>query len=300
MQKTASDTKKEACPRKALRSIIEGHRCVAPLSVFDPISSRIAQDAGAEVTMLAGSVASMVCLGDPDEMTLTLSELSALVGRITRANSLPLIVDADHGFGNALNVRRTVQEIERAGAAALTIEDTLLPKAFGSSTKPQLTSVSEACSKLQAALDARIDPNLIIIGRTGAAGLDDMEDTIARLQAFESVGVDMAFVRAVETRAQLERISQSVSIPIFLSASNPALRKLDDLNETNVRIVLRGHRPIMAAYEAVMRAMRADIDGEAFPEVLSKDDLRRFTRQDQFEDFGQIYLSTDDKTSKHH
>lgn len=276
--------------RKILRGLISGERCIAPLSVFDPISGRIAQDVGGEVMMLAGSVASMVCLGDPDEMTLTLPELASLSGSIAQSNSLPLIVDADHGFGNALNVRRTVQELERAGVAALTIEDTLLPKAFGSDQRSQLISTAEACGKLKAALDARKDPNLIIIGRTGAAGLDDLDDAVLRLKAFEDVGVDMVFVRGVETRDQLEHISQAVSIPIFLSTTNIALRNLDDLSKTNVRIVLRGHRPIMAAYHAVMRAMQADIDGTEFSEVLSKEAIRRLTHSDEFEELNQKYL----------
>src|SRR5208282_4019634 len=117
--------------RRRFRAVLSGTRCVHPASVFDPISARIAEDLGFEVGMLAGSVASFAVLGAPDLMVLTLSELAEQAYRICRAGNLPLLVDADHGYGNALNAKRTVEELESAGVAALTIEDTLLPASFG-------------------------------------------------------------------------------------------------------------------------------------------------------------------------
>ncbi len=111
--------------RAGLRAILNGPVCIRPGSVYDAMSARIAEDLGFELGMLGGSTASLTVLGDPDLMLITLSELAETVRRITRAGSLPLLIDADHGFGNALNVRRTVQELENAGAAGLTIEDTL-------------------------------------------------------------------------------------------------------------------------------------------------------------------------------
>src|SRR5665213_3782361 len=111
--------------------VIHGSQCVHPGSVFDPISARIAEDLGFEVGMFAGSIASFTVLGAPDLVVLTLTEFADQIRRITRAGGLPLLVDADHGYGNALNVMRTVQELETAGVAALTIEDTVLPRPFG-------------------------------------------------------------------------------------------------------------------------------------------------------------------------
>ena len=119
--------------RDALRSILAGSTCIRPGSVYDAISIRIAEDLGFEVGMFGGSVASLAVLGDPDIALITLTELAEQMRRMSRAASLPVLVDADHGYGNALNVRRTVQELETAGAAGLTIEDTLLPQAFGQS-----------------------------------------------------------------------------------------------------------------------------------------------------------------------
>ena len=113
--------------RQAFREILTGAHCVHPGSVFDPISARIAEDLGFELGMFAGSVASMTVLGAPDRIVLTLTEFAAQAQRICRAGELPLLVDADHGYGNALNVQRTVEELEMAGVAGLSIEDTELP-----------------------------------------------------------------------------------------------------------------------------------------------------------------------------
>src|SRR5476649_1671789 len=117
--------------RERLRTVLAGATCVHPGSVFDPISARIAESIGFEIGMLAGSTASLTVLGAPDLIVLTLGELAEQAYRICRAGTLPLLVDADHGYGNALNVRRTVEELENSGVAALTIEDTVLPRQFG-------------------------------------------------------------------------------------------------------------------------------------------------------------------------
>src|SRR2546423_9198509 len=155
--------------REALRAILKGSACIRAGSVYDPTSVRIAEDLGFELGMFGGSVASLAILGDPDITLITLTELCEQMWRMSRASRLPVLVDADHGYGNALNVRRTVQELEAAGAAGLTIEDTLLPQAFGVA-EPQLISLEEGVGKMNAALDARGDPSLVIMGRTGTRG----------------------------------------------------------------------------------------------------------------------------------
>src|ERR1700742_2548363 len=121
--------------RERFRAILSGNRCVHPGSVYDAISARIAEDLGFELGMFAGSVASLAVLGAPDLIVLTLSEFADQAYRIGRAAELPLLVDADHGYGNALNVMRTVEELENSGVAALSIEDTDLPRPFGPSDK---------------------------------------------------------------------------------------------------------------------------------------------------------------------
>src|SRR5258708_17933692 len=140
--------------REALRAILSGSQCLRPGSVYEAISDRIAEDLGFELGMFGGSAASLAVLGDPDIALITLSELAEQMRRMSRAGALPVMVDADHGYGNAMNVRRTVQELEAAGAAGLTIEDTLLPQAFGQA-KTQLISIEEGTGKGKAARHAR-------------------------------------------------------------------------------------------------------------------------------------------------
>src|SRR6478736_5227850 len=149
--------------RQRFRTLLAGNQCIHPGSVFDPISARIAEELGFEIGMFAGSIASFTVLGAPDLILLTLTEFAAQAYRINRAGKLPLMVDADHGYGNALNVMRTVQELETAGVAALMIEDTQLPRVFGEK-KPTVISLDEGVGKMKAALAAREDSALTIIG----------------------------------------------------------------------------------------------------------------------------------------
>src|SRR6201985_1575000 len=134
--------------REKLRAILSGLRCIRPGSVYDATSIRIAEDLGVEVGMFGGSVASLAVLGDPDVALITLTELAEQMRRMSRASELPVLVDADHGYGNALNVRRTIEELEVAGAAGLTIEDTLLPQAYGE-TRTQLISLEGGPGKMK-------------------------------------------------------------------------------------------------------------------------------------------------------
>ena len=201
--------------RKKFRSILDGDRCVYPGSVFDPISARIAEDIGFEIGMFAGSIASFTVLGAPDVIVLTLSEFAQQAQRINRASELPLMVDADHGYGNALNVKRTVEELEMAGVSGMSIEDTELPQPFGSVGSTKLLSISESVGKMKAALDGRQDPNLVIAGRTSAPAVTNTEDALERAIAYEKVGVDAIFLVGVKTREQLEKISDALSIPII-------------------------------------------------------------------------------------
>src|SRR6059058_3945803 len=246
--------------RAALRTILAGSACIRPGSVYDAISIRIAQDIGFEVGMFGGSVASLAVLGDPDIALITLTELCEQMRRMSRAASLPVLVDADHGYGNALNVRRTVQELEAAGAAGLTIEDTLLPQAFGQA-KTQLISLDEGVGKMKAALAGRGDPSLVVIGRTGAVSISGLDDAIARAKAYEATGVDALFFTGIRNREELEAISVATSLPIVLGGAPEEMTALDYLAGQRVRIALQGHAPFAAATQAVYDTLRALREG---------------------------------------
>ena len=189
--------------RQRYRSVLAGDQCVHPASVFDPISARIAEDLGFEVGMLAGSIASGTVLGAPDLVVLTLSEFAQQIQRISRAGDLSLMVDADHGYGNALSVMRTVEELETAGVAALTIEDTVLPISFGGDSGEPMISLEEGVGKMKAALAARQDPNLVVAGRTSALRSAGIEETIRRVKAYEEAGVDAMFLAGARTREEI-------------------------------------------------------------------------------------------------
>ncbi len=248
--------------REALRSILAGSTCIRPGSVYDAISIRVAEDLGFEVGMFGGSVASLAVLGDPDIALITLTELAEQMRRMSRAAALPVMVDADHGYGNALNVRRTVQELETAGAAGLTIEDTLLPQAFGQA-KTQLISLEEGVGKMKAALDGRGDPSLVIMARTGAASVSGLEDAIGRARAYEAAGVDALFFTGVKNRAELEAIAAATTLPIVLGGFPEEMIDPDYLAGKRVRIALQGHAPIAAATLAVYETLKALCDGQS-------------------------------------
>jgi carboxyvinyl-carboxyphosphonate phosphorylmutase len=267
--------------REKLRSILSGATCVHPGSVYDAISIRIAEDLGFPLGMFGGSVASLAVLGDPDVTLITLTELAEQMRRMSRAAALPVLVDADHGYGNALNVRRTVQELETAGAAGLTIEDTLLPAGFGQA-KTQLISLEEGVGKMKAALDGRGDPSLVIMGRTGAASVTSIEDAIRRARAYEAAGVDALFFTGIKSRAGLEAIASATRLPIVLGGAPEELNVLEYLAGQRVRIALQGHAPIAAATQAVYETQKALRDGTA-PKNLkglpSSDLISRVTRE---------------------
>jgi len=279
--------------RERLRAVLSANRCVHPGSVFDPISARVAEDLGFEVGMFAGSIASLAVLGAPDIIALTLTEFAAQAYRICRAGNLPLLCDADHGYGNALNVMRTVEELESAGVAALSIEDTVLPQPFGSKGQAQLTSIEEGVGKMRAALQARRDPNLVIAGRTSAASITGLADAIERATAYAKEGVDAIFLVGVKTRADLDAIAGEVKLPLILGGVGKELLELAYLGERGVRLCLQGHQPFMAAVQAVqdtLRALREGTSPERLQGIASDALMKRLMRNDDYVRWGKDYL----------
>ncbi|HLF04758.1 MAG TPA: isocitrate lyase/PEP mutase family protein [Dehalococcoidia bacterium] len=265
--------------REKFRAILEGDRCVHSASVFDPISARIAQDLGFEVIFMAGSVASGTVLGAPDLVVLTLSEFAEQIHRICRAGTAPLMVDADHGYGNALSVKRTVEELETAGVCCLTIEDTLLPLPFGSTDEKNLISLEEGVGKMKAALAGRQDPSLVIAARTSALRMGGIPETVRRAKAYERAGVDALFLSGAQTREEMEAVHSAVRLPIVMAGVGEAINNLEFLGEVGVRVVGQGHLPFAASVKAVHDTLKALRDGKspaslrptlAPPELMAK------------------------------
>jgi len=234
---------------------------VHPGSVFDPISARIAEDLGFEVGMFAGSIASGTVLGAPDLIVLTLTEFAQQIHRICRAGDLSLLVDADHGYGNALNVRRTVEELETAGVSGLTIEDTVLPLSFGSAGEGNLISIEEGVGKMKAALSARQDPTLCIAGRSSALRFGGLEEAIKRTKAYEQAGVDAMFLAGAQTKDEVLAVRAETTIPLILGGAGGELSDLDFLGNAGVKVALQGHLSFQASIKAVYDTMKSLRDG---------------------------------------
>ena len=248
--------------RERYRAVLAGDQCVHPASVFDPISARIAEDLGFEVGMLAGSIASFTVLGAPDIIVLTLTEFAQQIHRICRAGNLSLMVDADHGYGNALNVKRTVEELESAGVSALTIEDTVLPRRFGTG-ETELISIEEGMGKMKAALSGRQDPSLVVAGRSSALSVTGVEDAIRRTKAYEAAGVDAMFLSGATTKAEVEAVRAEVKIPLMLGGAGGELSDRDFLSANGVRIALQGHLSFSASVKAIYDTLKSLRDGVA-------------------------------------
>ena len=246
--------------RKRYREVLAGKACVHPASVFDAMSARIAASLGFEVGMFAGSTASATVLGAPDIIVLTLTEFADQILRICRASPLPLMVDADHGYGNAINVMRTVEELETAGVCGLTIEDTVLPASFGRKGE-ELITTPEFVGKLRAAVAARQDPLLTVIGRTNGPKLSGVADTIERVKAAQDTGVDAIFLVGATKRTEVEAIHKACRLPLILGGGTAELSDRQWLAEHGVRVALQGHQPLYASVKAVYDTLRHLRDG---------------------------------------
>ena len=245
--------------RLAFRALLKSDSCYHTASVFDPMSARIANDLGFEMGILGGSVASLQVLAAPDFALITLSEFVEQATRIGRVARLPIIADADHGYGNALNVMRTITELERAGVAALTIEDTVLPAGYGRKST-DLVSVEEGIGKIKGALEARIDEALSIFARTNATELST-EEVICRTKAYEAAGADGICMVGIRDFAHLEEITQHLSVPVMLvTYGNPQLRDNTRLAKAGVRVVVNGHAAYFAAIKATYDCLREQRD----------------------------------------
>jgi len=280
--------------RNRLRRLFSGSKCLSPASVYDPLSARVAESVGYEIGILAGSVASNTTLAAPDLIVLTLTEFAEQIRRITRASTLSMIVDADHGYGNALNVMRTIEELEHAGVSCLSIEDTALPIRYGQPEgKDELISTEEMVGKLKAAVAARRDPSLVIAGRTAALKVEDTARTVERVKAYAATGVDAIFIIGVESLDQVKAVRDAVKLPVIVGSA-PAAMKREDLAACGARIVLQGHQPVAAAVKALHETYSHLFNGGAPADLRSKiasaQDMDRLVSGENYKKWQREYL----------
>jgi carboxyvinyl-carboxyphosphonate phosphorylmutase len=270
--------------RKRFRAILAGKECLSPASVYDALSARVAESVGFKLGILSGSVSSNSTLAAPDLIVLTLTEFADQIRRIMRASNISLLVDADHGYGNALNVMRTVIECEHAGVSAMSLEDPVLPLRFGQ-TKDELISTEEMVGKLKAAVAARKDPSTVIAGRTAALKVEGVEGTCARAKAYAACGVDCIFVVGVETVAQVKAVHEAAKLPIIVGSA-PASIKREELAAAGARVMLQGHQPLAAAVKAVRDVYTHLYNGGAPADlkdkIASAKDMDTYTTDDLY------------------
>lgn len=279
--------------REQFRAILAGDQCIHPASVFDPLSVRIAEDLGYELAFMAGSTASATVLGAPDLVVLTLSEFAEQIRRICRAANIGLIVDADHGYGNALNVMRTVAELETAGLAGLTIEDTALPQGFGRAKGEDLITLEEGVGKMQAALAGRQDPTLVIIARTAALRAEGIDGTVRRVKAYAQTGVDAIWLAGGVTPEGVSAVHEAVGLPLLTGAGDMT----DEfLTANGVRVAHQGHLPLAGAVKGMYDTLKALRDGVAPRDlrgsVATSEFMGQVTRKPDYDHWIQEYMNS--------
>jgi carboxyvinyl-carboxyphosphonate phosphorylmutase len=277
--------------RQRFRAVLAGPRCLSPATVFDALSARVAESVGYELGILSGSVCAATVLAAPDLAVHTLTEFADQVRRIMRYSNLSLFVDADQGYGNALNVMRTVEELEHAGLSGLAIEDLVMPARFGS-TEDELISIDEMKGKLRAALQARRDPSLVITARTASVRLENIGNVVARVKAYAATGVDAVFVTGLKKLDDLDAIRAVVRIPIIVGTA-PNLTR-EELAARGVRFCLQGH-PAVAAVVKALRDTYAHLYAGGAPadlksRIATPEEMERLMRNEPYKKWQREFL----------
>jgi 2-methylisocitrate lyase-like PEP mutase family enzyme len=239
-------------PTTRLRELLAREELLVAPGVFDGLSARLAERAGAEVVYASGGAIARAA-GYPDLGLLGVGEVLARLTQIAEAVTVPVIADADTGYGNALNVQRTVRAFERAGVAALHLEDQESPKRCGHYEGKTLVPAAEMVGKLRAALEARSDPDLVIIARTDAIAVEGLDPALVRAQAYAEAGADMLFVEAPESEAQIVAIAERLPGPklinVFRGGKTPLL--------PSARLAALGYRVAILPSDLQRAAIRA-------------------------------------------
>jgi 2-methylisocitrate lyase-like PEP mutase family enzyme len=227
--------------RKTFRSLLQQNKLLVAPGCFDGLSARLVQEAGFDAIYLSGGALAR-SMGIPDIGLVTMSEVIERACQVTSVVSLPVIADADTGYGNAVNLVRTVREYERAGVAAIHIEDQITPKRCGHLEGKEVIPLDEMEQKLRAALATRTDPDFCIIARTDARAVNGFDDAIARGRAFARLGVDAVFIEAPQSEAELAEIPRALpGIPllvnVFKGGKTPML-PVDTLERMGYRIAI--------------------------------------------------------------
>jgi carboxyvinyl-carboxyphosphonate phosphorylmutase len=238
-----------------LRQLLQAGKLLVAPGAYDALSAKIIEQSGFDAVYMTGYGTSASVLGEPDVGLLTLSEMVKRAGDIANAVQVPVIADGDTGFGNALNVRRTVREYEKAGVCAIQLEDQVSPKRCGHMLGRDVIPKAEMVQKVKAAVDARQDEDFVIIARTDARTHYGLEEALARGKAYEEAGADVIFVESPESRDELRRISaafpKTPTLANMIEGGRTPVLTFEELEELGFAIALFPLGPLYAAARAV-------------------------------------------------
>jgi 2-methylisocitrate lyase-like PEP mutase family enzyme len=259
----------------SLRRLVAQPGCLQVPGVYDGLTALLVERAGFPVAFLSGAALSYTRFGRPDLGLVCMDEVAQAVGAMRERVALPLIVDADTGFGNALNVQRTVREFEKAGASAIQLEDQLAPKRCGHMAGKQVVPAAEMVGKIRAALDARRDPDTIVIARTDAHGVEGFDAALARAVAYAEAGADWVFYEGPDTVDQMRAVARAVDRPLvhnLVEGGRTPVTRIDELAALGYRIGLHPGflvHLLAATAPAMLAQLRADGTSDAMRDRLS-------------------------------
>jgi 2-methylisocitrate lyase-like PEP mutase family enzyme len=288
--------------RRRLRELIESGDLVRVPGVTDPLAAKLVETAGFEAVYVTGGGISRG-MGFPDVGLVTMTEMVDCVRLITDAITIPAIVDIDTGYGNAINLVRTVRAFENAGVAAIHVEDQVTPKRCGHYSGKAAISTEEMVLKLKAAREARRDPGLVIIARTDARAVEGIERAIERSKAYVAAGADVLFFEAPQSFEEMRAVADAVKTPLLLNmfggGKTPSV-PMKDLQSIGYRIVIFPSHLQRAAIKGMQKALdvlkRPDLaDGEDADLMVSFKERDRIVGLDRIEELEKRYLTISHK-----
>ena len=283
--------------RKQLRSLVEARRGIIVPGAFNALSAKVIADLGFQAIYVTGAGVTNMWFGMPDQGFMGLHEIADHTARIRDAVEVPLIVDADTGFGNALNVRHTVRVLERAGADCIQLEDQVAPKRCGHFSGKEVISTEEAVSKIKAAVDARQDPDFLIMARTDAAATHGFEAAIERAQKFAEAGADILFVEAVTEAEQVRALPQRLAKPQLMNmviGGRTPIFNADQLAELGFGIVLYANAALQGAVAGMQKTLTVLRDEKEVQEssglVASFAERQRLVSKPEWDELEKRYI----------
>jgi 2-methylisocitrate lyase-like PEP mutase family enzyme len=289
--------------RQVLKQLFKRDRLLVAPGCFDGLSARLVEEAGFEAAYLSGGAVAR-SMGIPDIGLVTMSEVIERAAQVVSAVKIPVIADADTGYGNAVNLVRSVKEFERTGVAAIHIEDQITPKRCGHLDGKEVIPTAEMEKKLEAALASRSDPDFCIIARTDARGVHGLEDAIHRGRAFAKLGVDAVFVEAPQSEAELEEIPRALPdvpllVNVFKGGKTPML-PVDRLQQLGYRIAIYPSETQRAAIHAMRQALgllKRDGTTEKMDDALTTFKERdRVVGLDEWQQLEKQYLTLNERS----